>query len=372
MQDKLNEASEYSDNFIDHIDLHKFSIKNIIKFFYNYDAVSKLEKLIKKEKPDIAHLHNIAHQLTPAIINVLKKFNIPIVQTLHDYKLICPNAMLYNKNGECHKCLGGKYHNCFLNSCMHNSRAKSFLGMMEAYLNNKIYQNVDLFIAPSRFMKEVCVKFGLDEKRIVVLNNFLSDDWFKNQAPPDFVNTKNSDYLFYYGRLTAEKGVTMLIDAFAQSKNNDLKLVIAGTGPLEAQLKQKIHELALGDKISMIGFSKDQELQNIIKNAKAVLMTPLWSENMPYTLLESMALGKIVVSARVGGMPEMIQEGENGFLFQAGNTQELSQKIADLQKLSDEQLKQMSNNSFLLAKKLHKKQHYLEIMKHYTNILAKK
>ena len=179
MRDKKNVASKYDKFFIKNVNFEKFNVINIIKFFYNYEAVNKLKKLVEAEKPDIAHLHNIAHQISPAIISVLKKNNIPIAQTLHDYKLICPNSRLFSQGKICEKCQSGKYYNCFFGKCAHDSWVKSFLGMSEAYLNNslfKYYNKINIFIAPSRFMKDVCVKFGLPENKIKVIYNFIEAD----------------------------------------------------------------------------------------------------------------------------------------------------------------------------------------------------
>ena len=176
MRDKKNLATPYAKYFAAHVDLEKFSFTDSLKYFRNWDAIKKLRRLIKEQRPDIAHLHNIAHQLTPAIIQVLKENDIPVVQTLHDYKLICPNYKLFTQNSICYRCRGKKYHNCFTHRCIDGNCAKSFLAMCEMYYNDswhKYYELVDLFIAPSRFMKETCVSFGIPADKIIVLNNFI-------------------------------------------------------------------------------------------------------------------------------------------------------------------------------------------------------
>lgn len=362
MKDERNFPSEYSEYFIENINLHKFNLKNIFKFFYNYEAVQKLEKLIKKEKPDIAHLHNIAHQLTPAIIKILKKHNIPVVQTLHDYKLICPNSKLFTGSKYCEACRGGKYYNCFFRNCMHNSRAMSFLGMLEAYLNSRIkkaYDDVDMFIAPSEFMRNVCLKFGVSGKKIKTVYNFVEIENLKISA----INYQE-EYLLYFGRLTEEKGVMMLVEAMKNVKS-EIKLKIVGAGPDHKKLEIRTEKLGLKKRVEFLGPKYGTSLKELIKGSKAVVMPSVWPENMPYSLLESMSVGKVVIAARVGGMTELIENGVNGFSFSPGNNQELSDKINDLH---DYNLSDMGRSARNKINHLIPENHYLSLVHIYKKL----
>jgi len=207
MQDKKNRPSNYEKYFSQFMGMHRFSFKNIFKIFYNREAARCLEKLIKKTKPNIAHLHNIAYQLSPSIIRILKRHSIPIVMTLHDYNIICPNAKLFTKGAHCERCRGVRYYHCFLNKCSHDSYGQSFLAMLEAYFNQrllKVYDQVDLFIAPSRAMKDACVKFGLPENKIV---NLCYPVELNDDSPE---NIDASNYILYFGRLSPEKGVKLI------------------------------------------------------------------------------------------------------------------------------------------------------------------
>ena len=346
MLDSKNKESKYQKYFIKNVDLHKFNLVNIVKFFYNYEAVRNLKKLIKTEKPDIAHLHNIAHQFSPVIINVLKKHKIPVVQTLHDYKLICPNSKLYSQNRICEKCNGGKYYQCFLNKCMHNSRSKSFLGMLEAYLHQSIlksYQKIDLFLAPSQFMKDACMRFGVSEQKIKTIYNFIPENFinFNNSN----INEKNQDpYLLYFGRISEEKGIDVLLDALLLT-NSKINLKIVGEGPDSEKLKTKIKNNNLSERVEILGHKVGEELKNLILNSKAVVIPSLWHENMPFSLIETLVLKRPVIISRVGGMPELIKEGFNGLSFKPGNIPELAQKIDLLPKMNFDLSKQ---NSLLL------------------------
>lgn len=325
MQDSRNLPSKYAKYFIKPVNVDKFSPKNIAKLFYNPDAARKLEKLIQAEKPDIAHLHNIAHQMSPAIINVLKKHNIPIIQTLHDYKLICPNYKLFSQGEVCYKCKGQKFYNCTYRKCLKNSRAKSFLAMLEAYWHNlilKTYAKVDLFIAPSRFMRDICVNFGVPENKIKVLHNPI--DIEKSEE-----NQNIEDYLLYFGRISSEKGIDVLIKAM-QILRKDIKLKIVGDGPDLEKYKTQVKKLNSENKIIFLGPKYERELEELIEKAKAIIIPSIWPENMPYSLLESMAKGKTIIASRIGGLPELIKDNINGFLFKAGNVHDLKAKIDEL------------------------------------------
>jgi len=360
MQDDNNLPSKYAKYFIKKVDLNKFNLINIFKFFYNYDVVKRLKKLIKDEKPDIAHLHNIAHQLSPAIIKILKKYNIPIVQTLHDYKLICPNAKLFAHNQNCEKCRGGKYYNCLKSKCIKNSYLKSFMGMLEAYLWNrliKIYDLVDVFIAPSKFMRDKCVDFGIPPEKIKIVYNFYD-------APAGSkIATENMEkYILYYGRLSKEKGVDVLLEAM-RGVRSEIKLKIVGAGREYKYLEKQINKFNLQDRVSLLGPKYGNDLQIIINQAIAVILPSLWQENMPYCLLEPMAIGKTMIVSRVGGITEIIKDKENGFSFEAGDFQALAKIINCLEKFDQTKIGESAKETI---KKLNSKNHYQEILKIYT------
>ena len=329
MQDSRNNQSKYDKYFIKKIDLDKFRIKNIIKFFYNYEAVRNLKKLIKNEKPDIAHLHNIAHHLSPAIIKTLEKYNIPVIQTLHDYKLICPNYRLFTQNKVCARCKGGKYFNCYKYKCVKDSRLKSLLASLEAYINNKIYTKVDLFIAPSQYMRNKCIEFGVPGEKIKTIYNFLNNE----NKPSEFINS-NNDYLLYFGRISNEKGINVLIDAV---KDINIKLKIVGTGPEVENLKFKISNFKLNN-IEILGPKYGEELNELIRNARAVVMPSIWPENMPYSLLESLAFNVPVIVSNIGGMPEVIKDRVNGYLFKTGDKEDLKDKIEKIDEINHDDL----------------------------------
>lgn len=359
MEDSRNvvNADTSKKYFIKNIDF-KFSIKNIVKLFYNYDAVKKIKKIIKEEKPDIVHLHNFAHHFSPVILSVIKKHHIPMVQTLHDYKLICPNYKLFSQGETCMRCKGGKYYNCTIRKCMKDSYLKSLLATVEAYYTKffKFYSKIDFFIAPSEYMKDRILEFGYPESKVRTIYNFIDVENKKNKKFGNGeINTKDEEnFIFYFGRLSDEKGVCFLIEALQKVKNEKLKLKIAGNGPSLEKLRKKVEKLKLGERVEFLGFLDKKEVNSYIDKAKAMVMPSIWPENMPYSLLEAMARAKIVIASRVGGMPELI-DGESGMTFKSEDLDDLVKKIEDLdfidrekmQRKARERVMQLSSNNYL-------------------------
>jgi len=366
MQDKRNKPTAYSGYFAQPVDVRRFSFQDIIKTFYNYDATASLKTLLEREKPDIAHLHNIHHHLSPAIIRVLAKHGIPMVMTLHDYRLLCPNRQLFTHNRVCYRCLRGSYYHCVRNKCIQNSAAKSLLGALESGLYERVlrsYKAIDRFIAPSRFMKRLVVASGLPEEKVAVANNFIEQPEVMARQAPD-----SDPYLLYYGRLTPEKGVDVLLSAFARTKSR-WQLKIVGDGPAAIDLQKQSQALKTPGRVEFLGAKYGDELHSLLAGAQAVVVPSRWLENMPYVLLESLAAGKPVLASRSGGVPELVRDGRNGFLFEPGQVESLAQAIERLEKADLEALAQAA---YRTVARLDPASHYLRINEIYNSVLHSK
>lgn len=362
MADENNDYSLYNKFFAKKVTFDKISLKNTLKIFYNFDAARKLKKLIKEEKPDIAHIHNIYHHISPAVINILHKNKIPMVMTLHDYKLACPNYTLFDGVKKCRECEGGKYYRCFFKKCLKKSRIKSFLAMSEAYIHNTFlnsYGKVNLFIAPSRFAKDICVASGINKDKIKVLNNFLPEEYLRLPEK----KSKTSNYFLYFGRLSYEKGLNILIKAAAKFPDDYFKII--GSGLELKNLEQKKKMLSLKN-LEILGPRYGGELLDFIKNAKAVILPSVCPDNMPYSLLEAMALGTPVIASRIGGIPEIVEDNINGLLFNPGDSDDLAEKIRSLEKMD---LDKIGMAAKMAARKLTAEKHYAEIMEIYGKLL---
>lgn len=314
------------DCFIDEIEMNLSNFKKGFNLFYNYQAIKALKKIISNNRPDVVHLHNISHHFSPAILKVFKQFNIPVIMTVHDYKLICPNYKLFNSKGICKKCIGGKYYHCALNKCVKTSYLGSLVMTVEAYWARwkKYYDLVDIFIAPSYFMRNKLIEGGINPKKIKYLNNFLSINIAQDNSSEE-KNTRK--YILSFGRLSEEKGLDCLIEAFNNISNKEIVLKIAGEGPASTGLKELTKKLGLEKKVDFVGHKPEDELKKIIAESQFVVVPSLWYENAPYTILESYALGKAVLGSEIGGISELIKENETGLTFKIENRNDLTDKI---------------------------------------------
>lgn len=369
MHHENNLPSAYSDYFVDFVDLDKREglIRDAVKaghLLYSFEAKRKLAALIKKEKPDVAHLHNFYFQLTPSILSVLKKYKIPTVWTMHDYKLICPNYKLFTQGQVCQRCKVHKYYNCARYKCIKNSFDFSLLGTMESYLHNwllKSYAKIDLYLAPSKFLQHKVIEWGTTKEKVKQLYNFVNLAELRPAA-------ELGEGLVYFGRLAEEKGLTTLLEAMESLP--DIKLKIIGDGPQREDLEQyiKAHNLA---NIRLEGHKTGQELYQAIKGARMVVLPSIWYENNPISVLEAFALGRPVIGSDLGGIPELVQPGQTGFLFKAGDSQDLAKQI----KLNYPQLEllaKMGGNALKLAQKeFNQAGHCQQIIKIYEELINK-
>jgi len=333
MADKQNLPNKFSSYFVSNINFNETKRSDLLKIpgriIYSFEAKRKFKKLVKDFKPDVIHIHNIYHQISPSILDVARKAKIPVVMHLHDYKLICPNYQLFVDGKTCEACRRTKYYHCTQKKCLKGSNAKSLLASVEMYIHHsilKIYEkNINTFIAPSQFMKREIVSFGWPENKIEVVVNPYSASL--KTTPEEINDTAEENYLLYFGRLSLEKGLSTLIKAAAINNN---RLLFVGIGPEEANLKEEAKQLNVAE---FLGFKNGEELKSIILKAKAVIIPSIWFENMPLSLLEALSLGKIVLASNIGGIPEMIHDGANGLLFKAGDEIDLASKINLLEKI---------------------------------------
>ena len=320
-----NIDSPYEKFFVEEINFDKREgaakdFKKIWHSLYSLEAKRKLEKLILETKPDVAHLHNISHHISPSIFSVLKKYKIPVVQTLHDYQLICPNFKLFTEGAVCERCKKYRYWNAVIHRCVHGARFQSLVEAKEMFFDKtcQFYEKgVSFFVTPSRFLADKLRAWRVESK-IINAPLFLDAADFE----PDY---KPGDYVLYFGRLVKEKGLDVLLHALA---GTDIKLKIVGDGPEKDRLKDESEKLKVNAEF--VGHKLGKELHDLIRGAKFVILPSVWYENYPVSLLEAGALGKAVVGARLGGIPEIISDGENGFLAEPNSADDLREKIQHL------------------------------------------
>ncbi len=365
---KQNILSRFSGYFppdiqTDRVNLSLKALGTVKELIYSTTARSSLRKVLSEFKPDIAHAHNIYGRLSTSVLDELHSQGIPTVMTLHDYKLLCPSYLMLNKGSVCEECKGGRYHRAIINKCHKGSYVASAVYALESWLNHtlKKYDTVRYFISPSGFLRDKCIEFGWPAEKIVYLPNFV--DTKAVDATP-----KPGKYLLYLGRLSPEKGVKTLLKAMERLKNPAMPLFIVGDGPERANLEHFAAKIRVN--VYFTGYLKGPELIEAFKHAKAVVLPSEWYENAPLTILEAFAHGKPVIGARIGGIPEMIDDGVDGYLFKAGDVDDLRSKIEEIMSLNEDECLQMGNaGREKVLRSFSPEKHYTELMAVYRKAL---
>ena len=287
--------------------------------FGSREVRRKFNALLDDFRPDVVHLNNIHTQLSPVIAELAHRRGIRVVWTLHDYKLLCPRYDCLRDGREiCERCFNGDKRSCLASKCMKGSTLASWVGYREAVMWNRerLEACTDRFICPSRFMAEKMEQGGFNKEKLEVLCNFINvekcrrDDYGKE------------DYYCFIGRLSHEKGVGTLIDA---ASSLPFKLKVIGGGPLAEGLQAKSRGLQAN--IEFVGFKQWEEIKELVGKARFTVVPSEWYENNPLSVIEAQCLGTPVLGARIGGIPELIEEGVTGMTFESGNGDDLTDKI---------------------------------------------
>lgn len=281
-------------------------IKGLFRI-YSFEAKKKIGKILDEFKPDIVHIHNIYHHISPSILSEIKKRNIPIIMTVHDYNLICPNYSLFCNGKKWNEIAGNRYWYFLKNKCFKKSYIQSLLVILE-FKFNKIFgfyeKYVDKFIAPSEFVKNIFIEGGIDSKKIEVISHFILQDFISNDNL-DENKDASRHYAFYYGSISKEKNVYELIKAFKDEKN--IQLYLAGNIEENFVLPKQ-------DNIKYLGFLNSQEIKNYISQALFTISFSQLPETFGLVALESIALGKPFVGLDAGAYKEIIDQGKTGFI----------------------------------------------------------
>ena len=303
---------------------------------YSPEARGTFQALCEEFRPDVVHLNNVHRQITLSILDApyLAECRVPVVYTAHDYVTVCPGYLMLDGAGEvCDRCLeDGRYRHCVENRCVKGSRAKSALAALEASFNRfrRMNDRVDRVIAPSRFMAGKLVEGGWPPERVCVLQNFASDEILARARSAGSDETdRERPYLLYFGRISREKGVDVLVKAFLEMAPSlpGWRLIVAGDGPELDSLKRAFSSAGAEYSIEFVGYQSGDSLQRYVEEASLAVTSSQWRENMPFSIIEAFAAGTPVVGARIGGIPELVSEGETGFVCEPGNVASLVDAI---------------------------------------------
>jgi len=364
MEDSRNLPSPYASFFVPNVNYNAENngalakLKQAISFVHSSTAIRKLESLINKKRPQLAHLHNIYHQLTPSIIPLLKKYNIKVILTLHDYKLICPSYLALKNGKICTDCAGKYFWKPFTQNCQ-NSRMRGLLLSVESIFHQVkgSYDFIDIFLAPSAFLAKLIAQ-RIPKNKIKVLYNGIDTENYK----PYFTD---QGYGLYLGRLSIEKGVKTLLAAHRQL-DASFNLKVVGTGPLLDKLKLEYPE------VDFTGYKSGQALKKLIAGAAFIIVPSEWYENCPMVILEAMAFGKPVIGSRIGGIPELVEDGQTGLLFTSGNFEELASKMQQLIQNRELRKKMGRNAREKVEREFSLKEHCTKLLSIYEQLLYEK
>ena len=270
--------------------------------------------------------------------------------------------------GICEDCLKGNFAPCVKKRCVKGSRAKSLLAAAEAvlYRMRGSYNKIDCYITPSGFYRDLLQRAGFTKAPIRHIPNFLPGGTVFAPVP-----CEAQAKLLYLGRLTPEKGLPTLLNALAACP--DACLEIAGEGPQRAELEQQVRDLGLGDRVKFLGFLTGQPLTERLNACRAVVLPSEWYENGPYSVMEALAVGKPVLGSRIGGIPEMVQEGQTGFLFRPGDAEDLAAAIGRLYGLTEEGYLALCRSAAAFAAETFSEEAYLaQLLPIYERLIGKR
>ncbi|MDD3296621.1 MAG: glycosyltransferase [Candidatus Omnitrophica bacterium] len=332
---------------------------------WSWPFANKLKSILKKEKPDIVHFHNTFPLISPSAYYACKSLGIPVIKTLHNYRLICPGAVLFREGMVCEHCVGRKYpwagtiHACYRNSHLQTAYVNMVFNLHRCLKTWS--KQVDIYIALTRFARNKYIQGGLPKDKIIVKPNFIYSD--------PGVSERDKKYVVFVGRLAQEKGIRTLLHAWRRLEGIPLK--IAGDGPM----KQKMEELARvkGIKnIEFLGSLPHDRAVELMKRAYCLVLPSEWYECFSVTLIEAFACGIPVIASRIGAMAEIIKGDLTGIFFKPGDSADLAEKVKRVWDNADEAEKIGKRARLEYEDKYSAKKNYELLMSVYKMAIDKK
>jgi glycosyltransferase involved in cell wall biosynthesis len=325
------------------------------------DSLRDFTVLLQENRPDIVHVHNTFPLISPAIYSACRDAQVPVVQTLHNYRLLCPGSNFFRDGRPCEDCLTGglwqgAVHGCYRNSHLESAAVALMLAIHRA--RKTWTELVDAYIVLSAFSRSRFVQAGLPDELIKVKPNFVHCDPGKRQG--------NGSYVLFVGRLDREKGVPTLLKAWQQLPR-DMSLQIVGEGPARNELMAMVKGCS---NVSFTGWLSNEQVFCAMKQARVLVFASEWYENSPLTIIEAFACGLPVIASNLGAMPELVEHGRNGLLFDPGNADHLARTILEawqqpeyMQRLGDHAREDYE-------KKYSSAANYRQLMDIYEHVLA--
>ena len=365
-----NKHSAYSAYFVSNVEYNKAlatwnlpgKARTALRVVYSLEARAKMLALVQNARPDVAHIHNIYHQISPSILPVLRRHGIPAVQTVHDFKLVCPGYSFFARGKVCEACKSGSVLSAIGRRCVKNSTSATALAVVETCLHRALgsyVKNIQLFLTPSAFSRDKLIECGMDDRKVVHVPPPID---LTGYAP----NFHPGEYALYFGRLAQGKGLATLLKAM--KKLQGLTLVIAGEGEMKQELTRVIERDGL-DNVKLAGYVSGEELKDTVRGARFTVVPSECYENAPFAVFESFALGKAVIASRIGGIPELIDDNADGLLFAPGDADELESRMARLSDNPETCLRMGRNGREKLKARFGPEAHYDCLERIYNQLL---
>ncbi|MCX5695216.1 MAG: glycosyltransferase family 4 protein [Candidatus Omnitrophica bacterium] len=350
---------EKSNEYIKRLPLFKKLIFILLELNFSKTVYREVKEIVKREKPDIAHIHNVFFRITPSVYFALKEENVPIVQSLHNYRFFCLRGTFFNNGAVCEKCKNKQFFNAVIRKCWRNSFFPPLFLANLLYKGKSFLKNIDSYIVTSKFSRDKFIELGLEEERMFLKVNFLTSE-------PEG-NIQDCNYALFLGRLVDYKGIETLMKAFEIGPSFNLKII--GDGPL----KREVQSFASSrNNVEWLGRIKKDSVLEVIKNSSFVIFPSECYENMPLVLMESFSFSKPVLASRLGAIKEFVIDGVNGILFEPGNVRDLAAKISYLFSHNKERTEMGKNANKIYREQFNKEKNYKDLMSIYTGTINSK
>ena len=336
----------------------------LTRSIYSVEVEKAIKKEIRDTQPDLVYIIHFVNKLSPSVITGAKKMGLPVVLRLSDYFLLCPRFDFMYQKRICEDCLTKGYRSCIKKRCVKESLFASVVRVFSMKFHNfiHVYQDVDAFITPSEFLKKKLVTNGFDASKITCIPTFTT-------SKSEIGKLQVGDYGLYFGRITEEKGVETVIKAYEKLPDHKVKIMGDDTTEEAIRLKEYVKRHKMKN-VEFLGFKSGSQLENVIKDSRFTIIPSIWYDNLPNTALESFQYSKPVIASNIGSLPELVVDEMNGFLFEAGNHDDL---IKAIKKLDDNEniMKMGAASRKRLEMKFAPQSHYEALMKVFNSVIMK-
>ena len=336
----------------------------LTRSIYSVEVEKAIKKEIRDTQPDLVYIIHFVNKLSPSVITGAKKMGLPVVLRLSDYFLLCPRFDFMYQKRICEDCLTKGYRSCIKKRCVKESLFASVVRVFSMKFHNfiHVYQDVDAFITPSEFLKKKLVTNGFDASKITCIPTFTT-------SKSEIGKLQVGDYGLYFGRITEEKGVETVIKAYEKLPDHKVKIMVDDTTEEAIRLKEYVKRHKMKN-VEFLGFKSGSQLENVIKDSRFTIIPSIWYDNLPNTALESFQYSKPVIASNIGSLPELVVDEMNGFLFEAGNHDDL---IKAIKKLDDNEniMKMGAASRKRLEMKFAPQSHYEALMKVFNSVIMK-